>query len=307
MTQSAIIAQTGRYGYFISFKLNNSLDAIAAVRATSHRLASMVAEINTQYSDHHLVASIAFGASVWQHFNELAPQQLKPFTTIGENAVSAVPSGADIFFHCHSLAQDVNFLLSSKVVASLANSVSVVDETAGFLYLDQRDLTGFIDGTENPVAEQERRQVALIDKEDHEFMGGSYVLAMRFIHDLDKWQTLSDKEQEQVIGRTKEDSIELSEELLADSAHISRVVIEENGEELEIVRHSMPYGQSTGEKGLYFLAYSKRLDIYEKMLAHMYGETDDGVHDHLMEFSSSATADYFFAPSQTMLDSWGSC
>ena len=68
----------------------------------------------------------------------------------------------------------------------------------------------------------------------------------------------------------------------------------------------MPYGQASGDKGLFFLAYSKRLDIYEKMLAHMYGNSDDGIQDHLMEFSQAVSGAYFFAPSQSLLDSWNS-
>ena len=304
--QSAIIAPTGRYGCFISFKLNDSPTALATVRATAHRLASMVASINSQYSDHDLVASIAFGNKLCHQLFKTPPKQIKPFTSLGHGHNSAPASDADLFFHCHANSHDINFLLCQNLLAALADSVRVIDETSGFLFLDERDLTGFIDGTETPKEEQERREVALISDEDEAFSNGSYVLAMRFIHDLEKWQSLDNKAQEKVIGRTKEDSIELDEEALPDNAHISRVVIEEDGEELEIVRHSMPYGQASGDKGLFFLAYSKRLDIYEKMLAHMYGNSDDGIQDHLMEFSQAVSGAYFFAPSQSLLDSWNS-
>lgn len=302
--QSAIIPHSGRYGSFISLQINETANSIATIRAVGHRLAIMTADIITQHKNCGLVASIAFAANAWQQLSEASPSQLKPFVSVGQGSVSVSANNVDIFFHCHSNAADLNFLLCQKLLAALADSTRVTDETHGFLYLDNRDLTGFLDGTENPDEVEERREVALIGMEDPTFANGSYVLAMRFIHNLDKWENLNVSEQEKIIGRTKEDSVELSEETLPATAHISRVVIEEDAGELEIVRHSMPYGVASGDKGLFFLAYSRRLDIYEKMLAHMYGETDDGLHDHLMDFSRAANGAYFFAPSQTLLDSW---
>ncbi|MBL4851703.1 MAG: Dyp-type peroxidase [Gammaproteobacteria bacterium] len=303
--QSAIIPHSGRYGSFISLRLNGTVNPITTVRAVGHRLASMTADIRAEYNDSNLVASIAFGSNIWQKLAQTMPQQLKPFKTIGQGAVSATAGEVDLFFHCHSNAVDINFLLCQNLLAALSDSVSVINETQGFLFLDNRDLTGFIDGTENPEEEQERCDVALIGSEDIASAGGSYVLAMRFIHDLDRWQKLDVSAQENIIGRTKVDSVELNENSLPDTAHISRVVIEEKGEELEILRHSMPYGTASGDKGLFFLSYSRRLDIYEKMLAHMYGESGDGLHDHLMDFSHAPSGSYFFAPSQTLLNSWG--
>ncbi len=303
--QSAIIPHSGRYGSFISLRLNETVNAIATVRAVSYRLATMTADIAAEYNANNLVASISFGSDIWRKLADTLPQQLKPFKAIGQGAVSVTPSEADLFFHCHSNAVDINFLLCQNLLAALSDSVTVIDETQGFLFLGNRDLTGFIDGTENPTDAQERCDVALIGSEDIASAKGSYVLAMRFIHHLDKWQNLDVPAQEKIIGRTKVDSIELNEDSLPDTAHISRVVIEENDGELEIVRHSMPYGTASGDKGLFFLSYSRRLDIYEKMLAHMYGESGDGLHDHLMDFSHAPGGSYFFAPSQTVLNSWG--
>lgn len=302
--QSAIIPHTAAHGSFISLKLNNTENSVASLRAASHRLASLVTDIIAERNEPSLSASISFSAEAWRQLSSQQPSQLKSFVNLGEGNISAHATNADIFFHCHSNAKDINFLLCQRFLATLSNSVSVINETQGFLFLDNRDFTGFIDGTENPEETQERCDVALIGKEDADFIGGSYLLAMRFIHDLNKWELLDVSEQEHIIGRTKADSIELDANSLAETTHISRVVIEEDGDELEILRHSMPYGKASGEKGLFFLAYCKRLDIYEKMLAHMYAETPDGIHDHLMGFSKSAENDYFFTPSLSLLDSW---
>jgi len=109
------------------------------------------------------------------------------------------------------------------------------------------------------------------------------------VHALDAWAQLSVAEQEKVIGRRKRDSQELSDRAKPPTAHISRTVIEVDGEELEIVRHSFPYG-TTSESGLFFLAYTRDLAIPEQMLARMIGTSGDGLHDRLMEFSRAAEA-----------------
>lgn len=175
----------------------------------------------------------------------------------------------------------------------LGEAVDVMDEVHGFRYLDSRDLTGFIDGTENPKGKA-RAAVALIDAEDPAFAGGSYVFTQRYIHNLKQWATVPQPEQEKVIGRKKRDSKELSEKAKPPTAHISRVVIEEQGEELEIVRHSFPYG-TVSEAGLFFIAYTKDLSIPEKMLSRMLGTAGDGMHDHLMDHTRGVRRDVFRA------------
>ena len=173
----------------------------------------------------------------------------------------------------------------------------------GFRYLDARDLTGFIDGTENPKG-RERAEAALIGREDPAFAGGSFVFTQRYVHDLARWERLAVREQEGAIGRRKRDSRELADRVKPATAHIARVVIEEDGRELEIVRHSSPYG-TTSECGLFFIAYTRDLAIPEKMLRRMMGAADDGLHDRLMEFTRAVSGATFFAPSLAALRSLG--
>jgi putative iron-dependent peroxidase len=161
------------------------------------------------------------------------------------------------------------------------------------VYRDSRDLTGFIDGTENPPVE-EGPEVALIPPgEPGE--GGAFVITQRWVHDLAAFHARSVSEQEGTIGRTKPDSIELDAAIKPPDAHISRVVIEEDGEELEIYRRSTPYG-TVREHGLYFLAFSADVSRFDKMLARMFGTTGDGLHDHLTDFTTPVTGSYYFAP-----------
>jgi putative iron-dependent peroxidase len=177
-----------------------------------------------------------------------------------------------------------------------------MDDVTGFRYLDGRDLTGFIDGTENPKGRKARARAALIGKEDPDFAGGSYVFTQRYVHDVARFGKLPLEEQEGAVGRRKRDSKELSDKKKPATSHISRVVIEEDGEELEIVRHSFPYG-NLSESGLFFIAYTKDLEIPQKMLRRMYGISGDGLHDRLMDFTKAVSGAHFFAPAERMLRS----
>ena len=122
------------------------------------------------------------------------------------------------------------------------------------------------------------------------------------MHNLKKWAAISEQEQEGAVGRRKADSQELPDAIRPPTAHISRVVIEENGEELEIVRHSFPYG-TVNEHGLFFIAYTNNFDIPEKMLRRMLGTSGEGQHDHLMDFTQAVSGAHFFAPSLEVLTS----
>jgi putative iron-dependent peroxidase len=187
------------------------------------------------------------------------------------------------------------------LVRRLQPVATMTEEIHGFRYRDSRDLTGFIDGTENPKGKA-RAAAALIGDEDRPFAGGSYVAVQRYVHDLARWRGLDDREQEQIIGRTKRESVELSKAKKPQTAHISRVVIERDGAELQILRQSYPWG-TVREAGLYFAAYTKSLDVFDLMLARMMGTTGDGLQDRLMEFSRAVTGATFFVPSLETISS----
>ena len=291
--QSAILPETGSHGLFLVLKLNDEAD-LAAIKQQCAALPHQLEQVRQHDLSARLMASIAFGLDFWLKINgSNHPAHLKHFARL-DGDFQAPATGGDIFLHIHSLRQDLNFVLAQQLLDAIRDHVTVLDEVSGFRYLDSRDLTGFIDGTENPEGD-ERAEVGLIA--DGEFSGGSYVMVQRYVHNLPRWHQVSDVEQEKVIGRTKPDSIELPDEARPDTAHISRVVIEENDEELEILRHSMPYGSVSGDSGLFFLAYSCDLTIFDKMLARMFGTAGDGLHDHLLHYSQPVSGAYFFAPS----------
>jgi putative iron-dependent peroxidase len=173
----------------------------------------------------------------------------------------------------------------------------LASEVPAFVYHDSRDMTGFVDGTENPGVD-EAFDVALLA--EGAGAGGSFVLAQRWRHDLDRFHKLDVAEQEGVIGRTKPDSVELGDAVKPPNAHIARVVIEDDGEELEIYRRSVPYG-TVAEHGLFFLAFSADPTRFDRMLGAMFG-VEDGIRDRLTEFSTPLSGAYYWAPSLADLD-----
>ena len=168
-------------------------------------------------------------------------------------------------------------------------------DLAGFQYLDSRDLIGFIDGTANPK-EEKAREAALIP-EGQTGAGGAFVLSQQWVHNLPAFNTLSQSEQEQVVGRTKPDSIELEGEAMPPTSHVSRTDYKENGKAMKIVRRSAPYG-TVEEHGLYFLAFACELYRFQVLLERMFGTSGDGVSDQLIRYSKPVTSSYWFAPSR---------
>ncbi len=267
--------------------------AIASTIAQAPALTAEVAEIDP---DAKLVSAVAIGPELWDVLSpRKRPKSLRPFKALKVDGHSAPSTGGDLLLHIVSKRHDLNWELAMRLRRRLGAALSVIEEVRGFTYLDSRDMTGFIDGTENPKTEAERTAVAIIGSEDADFAGGSYIFVQRWVHDLEKWRTLADTDQELIIGRRKADSVELADELKPPTAHIARVVIEENGEELHIVRHSFPYG-TVSEHGLFFIAYCKTPDIPERMLGRMMG-AGDGLRDRLLEFSRAVSGAHFFAPS----------
>ena len=136
--------------------------------------------------------------------------------------------------------------------------------------------------------------MALVDQEDPEFAGGSYISIQRYVTNLKAWEQVSLADQEQIIARTKADNIEFSNEDKPLTSHLKRVSIKEDGKSLEILRHSMPYGQAGSDHGLYFVAYCATPDNFDKMLQQMIVADEDGSFDHLLQYTQATTGSLFF-------------
>ncbi|HEX5646046.1 MAG TPA: Dyp-type peroxidase [Nitrospira sp.] len=293
--QPGVLAAGSAHAYFLTFATADGAERSAWIRAIRDILPTAKA-LAAREKRGGFICAFGIGSGLWDRVSpEKRPAGLRPFRAIEANGRVAPATGGDLLVQISSARHDLNLDLAMSLAKRLQPVATVSEEIHGFRYRDSRDLTGFIDGTENPKGKA-RAVAALIGAEDRRFAGGSYLVIQRYIHDLERWRRLDDREQERIIGRTKRNSVELSKSRKPDTAHISRVVIERNGEELQILRQSYPWG-TVREAGLYFVAYTKSLDIYDLMLSRMMGVAEDGRHDRLMEFSRAVTGATFFVPS----------
>ena len=294
--QAGILPEPNAFALFLILQVCDPRTDGRSVAQTAARIPVLARKLGKLDPVSKLVCTVSFGSEYWDILSpNKRPSGLRPFKAVAAGGRTAPNTGGDLLIHVISRRHDLNFELAWQIRKTLGEAAVVKDEVHGFRYLDGRDLTGFIDGTENPKG-KERAEVALIGREDPPFAGGSYVFTQRYVHDFHQWGALTRSQQERIVGRRKADSKELSARAKPPTAHISRVVIEENGEELQILRHSFPYATAS-EAGLFFIAYTRSLDIVEKMLARMIGISGDSVHDHLLDCTRAVSGATFFAPS----------
>jgi porphyrinogen peroxidase len=206
----------------------------------------------------------------------------------------------DLWLWINGSSQDVVFEHTRAAAHAINEVAELASELVAFAHRDGHDLTGFIDGTANPAMVD--APAAALVPDGRPGAGGSHVLAMRWVHNLDAFEALSVPSQQRVFGRTKADSIELEGKAKPPTAHIARVEVEDDsGNELPIYRRSVPYG-TVAEHGLYFVAFSADRARFDRMLARMFGTADDGRHDRLLDFSRPLSGAYYFAPPLTLLN-----
>ncbi|MET9347626.1 Dyp-type peroxidase [Streptomyces termitum] len=231
------------------------------------------------------------------------PRELHPFTPLHGPRHHAPATPGDLLLHLRARRADLCFELARLVLDRFGDAVAVVDEVHGFTYFDERDLLGFVDGSENPTGSAAADAV-LVAGEDPGFRGGSYVVVQKYLHDLTAWHALPTEEQERVIGRAKADNLELPDDVKPPDSHVALNTVEdENGEQLQIVRQNMPFGRlGAGEFGTYFIGYARTPDITERMLRNMFLGNPPGTTDRILDFSTAVTGGLFFVPSATLLD-----
>jgi putative iron-dependent peroxidase len=275
------------------------------VRALCGDLAGLLRAVGFRDPTGRLSCVMGFGSDAWEPlFGQPRPANLHPFREI-KGLHHAVSTPGDILLHIRATRMDLCFELAAQIMSRIGDAVSTVDEVHGFKYFDERDLLGFVDGTENPV-DQDALDAAIVGDEDPAFAGGSYVITQKYLHDLKAWNTVPVEQQENIIGRKKLSDIEQADAAKASYAHNVLTTIEENGEQLEIVRDNMPFGEvGKGEFGTYFIGYARSPHRIEQMLVNMFVGSPPGNYDRLLDFSQAVTGTLFFVPSATFLQNLG--
>jgi len=299
--QSGILAGPGRSALFLTLVVGSGDDDAARAREVCASIPTLVRSVGQRDETAALSCVVAVGADAWDRLapGRPGPKQLHRFRELADGPRKAPSTPGDILLHIRAERADFVFELARVISVKLDGAASVVDETSGFAYMDSRDLIGFVDGTENPGAD-ERAQFVIVGDEDPEHAGGSYVTTQRYVTHFDRWNVCTTEQQEAAIGRTKADDIELDD--AAPSAHKSRTTITRDGAEQKILRQNRAWG-TTSESGTFFIAYARDLSVTEEMLDRMFVADAAGVYDRLLDFTTAVTGTNFFAPSLDVLES----
>jgi len=299
-----VLAPLTSAAIFLVVCIKPDRESCAIVRSLCVDLPGIFRAVDFRRVEGGLSCVAAFGSEAWDRlFGSPRPADLHPFREIRSGERHAVSTAGDVLFHIRAKRMDLCFELVTQIMVRIGGTVSTVDETHGFRYFDDRDLLGFVDGTETPRGEA-ALNAAIVAAEDSTFAGGSYVIVQKYLHDMGKWNALSTEEQELIIGRKKLSDIELSDAVKPSSAHSALTTIVENGQQVKILRDNMPFGKpGHGEFGTYFIGYSRSPRTIEQMLENMFIGRPPGNYDRLLDFSRAVTGSLFFAPSATFLES----
>jgi porphyrinogen peroxidase len=298
-----VAAQVRRSAIFLVATVNPDPASHETVRAWCADIAALVRAVGKRVPAGGLSCVCAFSSDAWDRlFGAPRPAGLHPFREFGSGERLAMATPGDILLHIRADHMDLCFELATQLMNRLGTAVTTVDEVHGFRFFDQRSIIGFVDGTENPAG-NEAVTFTVVGQEDPEFAGGSYVLVQKYLHNMTAWNALTVEAQERVIGRTKLADIELDDAVKPTCSHSSLTTLEENGQEIKILRDNMPFGRpGSAEFGTYFIGYARSPAPIEQMLENMFVGRPPGNYDRLLDFSRAVTGGLFFVPSETLLE-----
>ena len=268
-------------------------------------VSGLVRTVGFRIPDGGLTCVVGVGSAAWDRlFSGPRPAELHPFEQLVGPRHTAPATPGDLLFHIRARRMDLCFELAGQLTRRFGAAATVLDEVHGFKYFDERDLLGFVDGTENPDGRAALAAALVPAERDPDFAGGSYVIVQKYLHDMDAWNALAVEEQEKVIGRTKLSDIEMPDDVKPANSHVALNTIEDpDGTERQILRANMPFGEvGRGEFGTYYIAYAATPSVTEQMLVNMFIGDPPGNYDRIIDFSTAVTGSLFFAPSADFFD-----
>ena len=270
---------------------------------------SAVSALRKTCADQGINLTIGLGPSLIGDLTDDVPADFQPYTTfvsIDGSGKEAKGTQEELLFWLNHDDKDKVWKAQFDAREALKGNMRVARETITFIYGNSFDMTGFKDGTGNPDPPARDAEVAVVP-DGQPGAGGSFIIAQRWIHDLEAFNLLPVPEQEKVFGRTKGDeSAKLSP--LPPSSHLAHQELREGktGDEStpkrdEISRRSTPYAFHDGRVGLYFMAFCKSQAPLRERMRAMYG-MDGQERDRLTSYSNPASGAFYFAPSVETLD-----
>jgi porphyrinogen peroxidase len=274
------------------------------VRGLLDDLTGLERSVGFRLPEGKLDCVVGIGSAAWDRlFDGPRPAELHPFRPLDGAKHHAPATQGDLLFHVRANQMDLCFEFIAQVMTRLAGCVTVCDEVHGFRYFDERDLIGFVDGTENPTG-RAAQVAALVGDEDPGFTGGSYVIIQKYLHNIVTWNQLTVEEQEKVIGRSKLSDIEMPDDIKPSNSHVAlNTIIDPDGTQRQILRANMPFGSpSRAEFGTFYIAYAATPSVTEQMLSNMFIGKPAGNYDRILDFSTAVTGSLFFVPTIEFLD-----
>lgn len=297
-----VLADPARAAIFLVLTVRDGAEDV--VRDALADVAGLTRSVGFRVPEGRLTCVTGIGAELWDRlYDAPRPAGLHPFRPVVGATHTAPATPGDLLFHLRANHADLCFELAYQLVTRLAGAVDVVDEVHGFRSFDERDLLGFVDGTENPTGADATAAVVIGD-EDPAYAGGSYVIVQKYLHDLDSWDRLPVEAQEHAVGRRKLNDIELPDAIKPSNSHVAlTTIVDDDGTERQIIRDNLPFGRvGTAEFGTYFIGYAADPDVIERMLRNMFLGDPPGNHDRLLDFSTALTGCLFFVPTVDLLE-----
>jgi len=290
--------------YFLVWNFKDNVDS-DKIKSVFQRVCALVINLNNSALDRFLDSKascvMGIGYEAWQQLDlpQPLPKEFKKFQEIKGSRHTAVSTKGDLHFHIRADEKSFAYDMASVISGYMKEIADCIVEVQGFRYWDSRSILGFVDGTENPHG-KDRDYFAIVGDSDPQYEGGSYLFVQKYIHNLDAWKSLSVEEQEKVIGRSKDQDIEMDDDVKPTNSHIALANV---GDEFKVVRDNMPFGNvTTNEMGTYFICYASTFSTVEKMLTNMFIGNPPGNYDRILDFSTAQTGTLFFVPCLDMLD-----
>lgn len=293
-SQESVYSQGKDHALYLWIHLKPTADARACAKAVSNIQSHVdaVTAPDMRDEDDEIWAGVGFGPNYYQQIGG-KPRQNYNYPH-RKGALGEMPSsGGDIFIHAKSNEVSKLFELAHRIMEKLpAGSVDKFEDTYSFVYKNGRDLSGFIDGTENAADDDDRKDIA-VEKET----GGSYVITQKWVHKMSLIAKEKEATMEKWVGRTRPDSTELPRKSI--TSHVARMTGGNNfGQKkpFQIVRQSMPYGNHNEGAGLFFIGYAESPKNFEFMLDNMVGAGVDAHSDDVMRLTECVKGTYWYFP-----------
>jgi porphyrinogen peroxidase len=286
--QTAIFALGDAAYIYLEFLIVPGVDArkLAETAANIHEPRTTVGGVNF---------AVGFRPSLWRTLApDETPADAQDFSEpyVGPDGFAMPATQCDLWLYLSGASYDIVWESAREALAALQGVATLTTDIDGWSYRHSRDLTGFEDGTENPSL-MEAPDIALVPS-GQPGEGASVLLFQKWKH-FDSWLALTTQEQENVMGRTKADSIEFPADKMPDDAHVARAKDVVDGVELDIFRRNTPYG-NVRDYGTVFVGFSAEQSRLDRMLRRMAG-IEDGVRDALTRYTTAVTGAYYVIPS----------